>query len=49
MKHQEVLPRPFPGGPVGKNLPSSVGDAGLIPGKGAKIPLGQKTKTYNRK
>ena len=38
--------RDFPGGPVGKTLPSNVGYAGLIPGWGAKIhmPLGQKTK-----
>ena len=27
----------FPGGP-GKNLPSSTGDVGLIPGWGSKIP-----------
>ena len=30
--------RDFPGGPVVKNLPSNVGDAGLIPGRGTKIP-----------
>ena len=30
--------RDFPGGPVVKNLPSSAGDAGLIPGQGTKIP-----------
>ena len=28
----------FPGGPVVKNLPSSAGDVGLIPGQGTKIP-----------
>ena len=28
----------FPGGPVVKNLPSSAGDAGSIPGQGTKIP-----------
>ena len=28
----------FPGGPVVKNLPSSGGDVGLIPGWGTKIP-----------
>ena len=28
----------FPGGPVVKNLPYNAGDAGLIPGQGAKIP-----------
>ena len=45
VKHQEVLPRHFSGGSVVKNLPPSVGDAGSTPGKGAKIPLGKKTKT----
>ena len=30
--------RDFPGGPVVKNLPSNVGDAGLIPGPGTKSP-----------
>ena len=30
--------RHFPGGPVVKNLPSSAGDAGLIPHWGTKIP-----------
>ena len=29
--------RDFPGGPVVKNVPSSVGDAGLILGQGTKI------------
>ena len=28
----------FPGGPVVKNPPSNVGDAGSIPGRGTKIP-----------
>ena len=28
----------FPGGPVVKNLPCNVGDAGSIPGQGTKIP-----------
>ena len=27
-----------PGGPVVKNLPSSAGDVGSIPGEGTKIP-----------
>ena len=31
--------RDFPGGPVAKNLPSSAGDTGSIPGLGSKIPL----------
>ena len=30
--------RDFPGGPVVKNLPSSAGDVGSIPGQGTKIP-----------
>ena len=30
--------RNFPGGPGMKNLPSTVGDAALIPGQGTKIP-----------
>ena len=30
--------RGFPGGPVVKNPPSNAGDAGLIPGRGTKIP-----------
>ena len=29
----------FPGDPVVKILPSNAGDAGLIPGRGLKIPL----------
>ena len=28
----------FPDGPVVKNPPSNAGDAGLIPGRGTKIP-----------
>ena len=28
----------FPGGPVVKNLPSTAGVGGLIPGQGTKIP-----------
>ena len=38
--------RDFPGGPVGKTLPSNAGRVGLIPGWGAKIhtSLVQKTK-----
>ena len=31
-------PWDFPTGPVGKTSPSSVGDVGLIPGRGAKVP-----------
>ena len=33
-----MLMRDFPGGPVVKNLPSNAGDAGLISGRGTKIP-----------
>ena len=38
--------RNFPGGPVVKNPPSNAGDAGSIPGRGAKIPhaAGQLTR-----
>ena len=32
------ITRDFPGGPVGKTLPSKAGGAGLIPGQAAKIP-----------
>ena len=31
-------PWDFPTGPVGKTSPSSVGNVGLVPGRGAKIP-----------
>ena len=33
----KIKKRDFPGGPVVKNLPSNVGDAGSIPGRGTKI------------
>ena len=33
-----MLRRDFPGGPGVKTLPSNAGDAGSIPGQGAKIP-----------
>ena len=39
----------FPGGPVVKTLPSSVGGAGLIPGQGAKIPHALQPKKQNIK
>ena len=32
------MSRDFPGGPVVKNTPSNVGDAGSIPGQETKIP-----------
>ena len=35
---KEVLWEDFPGGPVVKTSPSNAGGAGLIPGRGAKIP-----------
>ena len=34
--------RDFPGGPVVKTSPSNAGGAGWIPGRGAKMPCGQK-------
>ena len=34
----QICGRDFPGGPVVKNLPSNAGNAGSIPGWGAKIP-----------
>ena len=39
----------FPGGPVVKNLPSNAGGAGLIPGRGTKIPhaMGQLSPHHN--
>ena len=33
-----MIKRDFPGCPVVKNPPSNAGDAGLIPGRGTKIP-----------
>ena len=33
-----IFAQDFPGGPVVKNLPSSVGDVGSIAGRGTKIP-----------
>ena len=35
-KHDQL--QDLPGGPVVQNLPSNVGDKGLIPGQGTKIP-----------
>ena len=37
-RHQEQNIREFPGGPVGKVLPSKEGAVGLIPGWGPNIP-----------
>ena len=39
----------FPGGPVVKTLPSSAGDAGSIPGWGAKLPHASGSKNQNIK
>ena len=38
LNFQKQLLRDFPGGPVVKNLPTNVGDEGLIPGQGPKFP-----------
>ena len=32
--HKRPIPRDFPGGPMGKNLPANSGDTGSIPGLG---------------
>ena len=34
----KIRNRDFPGGPMVKNLPSSAGDVGSIPGQGTGIP-----------
>ena len=39
----------FPGSSVAKTLPSNVGDAGLIPGWGTKIPHASWPKNQNMK
>ena len=41
------MPRNFPGGPGVKTSPFKAGDAGLIPGRGAKshMPRSQKRKS----
>ena len=46
-RNQKFLCRDSPGGPVVRTLPSNAGGAGLIPGRGAKIPhaLPPKNKT----
>ena len=41
--------RDFPGGPVDKTLPSNAGGAGLIPGRGLKIPHDLQPKNQNTK
>ena len=43
------MAKTFPGGPVVKTLPSSVGGVGLIPGWGAKIPHALWPKNQNIK
>ena len=42
-------PRDFPGGPAVKTSPSTAGGAGLIPGRGAKIPHASQPKIQNIK
>jgi len=39
----------FPGGPVVKTSPSNARDAGLIPGRRAKIPYALRPKKQNIK
>ena len=43
------ISRDFPGGPVVKISPSSIGGAGSIPGHGAKIPHASRPKGQNIK
>ena len=45
---QKAFPGDFPGDPAVGTLPSNAEGVGLIPGQRAKMPLSQKTKTYNR-
>ena len=46
----KITGRDFPAGPVVKTLPSSAGNAGSIPGQGAKIAYacGQKPRTEQK-
>ena len=44
-----MLLRDFPGGPVVKTSPSNAGDAGSIPGRGARIPHVSGPKDQNIK
>ena len=50
-QHRQSSGRDFPGGPVVKTLPSNAEGAGLIPGRGAKIPhaLGPKNQNIKQK
>ena len=41
--------RDFAGGPVAKTSPSNAGSAGLIPGRGAKIPHASRPKNQHIK
>ena len=41
--------RDFPDGPVVKTSPSNAGSAGLIPGRGAKIPHALRPENQNIK
>ena len=47
--HLKKQLRDFPGSPVVKTSPSSAGGAGLIPGRGAKIPHASQPKNQNIK
>ena len=42
-----IFAQDFPGGPVVKNLPSSVGDVGSITGGGTKIPQAAEQLSLN--
>ena len=45
----DSIRRDFPGGSVVKTLPSNTGGAGLLPGRGAKIPYVSRPKYQNLK
>ena len=47
--HLKLRDRGFPGGPVVKISLSNVGDVGLIPGWGAKIPHAPQPKNQKHK
>ena len=45
----KYIKRDFPSGPVVKTLPSTAGDAGLIPSQGTKIPHALQPENQNIK
>ena len=47
--HLKLRYKGFTGGPVVKSSPSNVGDVGLIPGWGAKIPHASQPKSQKHK